>query len=299
MIIGVILINRKPMSSGNVSDSSSDDRYEAAEEAIEPDDRQVDQGNIESPVSQSAGAQKDGTYTENGSQAGTVAEESFSSEEKETVALIDVLSKPLETEETAFQESYANETGDLIGEPEVYIEAPFGDIEEIDPQSGRPSDHSQSATGSESKSAETETKTQESKTDPGSGEPSGEVSGETETSREEPSVTESSETTESGDNETKDSQETSGSEEQTEPSAEEQTVPPTPLWKTLVAGTDSVTVPVAAPEELAAFDNLPSGQKYELALQFDSVSAYNEYIAFLRKVADIKRSIIDGDAEIE
>ena len=99
-------------------------------------------------------------------------------------------------------------------------------------------------------------------------------------------------------------QETEGSTESTETETEteaetETTTEPVIPKKVLVLGSESITVPADAPESIQEFNELPGESKYDLAVSFDSVAAYNKYLQLLQKAADQARIEAGGEAVID
>ena len=85
--------------------------------------------------------------------------------------------------------------------------------------------------------------------------------------------------------------------ESTEAETETTTVPVVQR-KELVLGSESIVVPMEAPESIQEFNKLPGESKYSLALEFDSVAKYNEYLTLLQKAADKARIEAGGDATV-
>ena len=304
--VGVVLFNRNPA----IEDSAKEIEGAVEKSSDELLSSSSDGSPVENPGSGSLG-QPGYQVVEGGSMSGD-SDQTPVLEEIPTVivAEVDLSTRPqqeLDNEPNQSEEFLAELEGegaayvaDFEGndsDSDILTEAGVTHSKEVQ-DGGNSSDKDQSDTHAESESAKTEPEEQSSQGTRSEKEPetsgSGE-SGEQETGKSaEPSTEASGEsvTESSAEEEVRESVESS-TESVTvtvaESASESTTVPPVREMKKLVLGEESVTVPLESPESIGDLNKLTGTERYELSLQFDSVSAYNEYIALLKKADDMQR----------
>ena len=236
----------------------------------------------------------------------------------EIVAVVDIHEKAVEA---LAQERASGGVPEVV--PEVVMEEIVIEDVEDSGDSGRSGTKEQQKSGQKATEPESIAATGEAETKQSASEPeSTKASEEAATKQSEQNVTEPESTAASAEEKKQDgqkepeteatspvesseaAQETEGSTESTETETEteaetETTTEPVIPKKVLVLGSESITVPADAPEIIQEFNGLSGESKYSLALEFDSIAQYNEYLAFLQKAADQARIEAGGDAFID